>query len=259
MFSRDERLLLALSGGKDSATLLLALKQLEYNFDALFVNLGIDNFSDASEKTVREICERENIKLHVVYAKQEKQLEIGALPEKYFGKECNVCGTLKRQLFNNFSLEHGYDVLLVAHNMDDEASMLFSNNRKWDYNYLRKSFPVMPAKNGFVKRAKPLCLVRESETKAFAEEQELNIVEKTCPFSSETSRRKYEQIFAHAETLLPGFLEQYYINFLHNFSSLAFLPEEEVTLNECEQCGEFTPARLCRLCAVKEGSWRTQK
>ena len=44
LFSKDDKLLLAISGGKDSVSLAYALYKLGYNFDLLFIDLNIPNF-----------------------------------------------------------------------------------------------------------------------------------------------------------------------------------------------------------------------
>lgn len=256
MFTRKDKLLIALSGGKDSVTLLLVMRELNYTIEALYIDLGVPSFSEVSEKVVREICERENIPLHIVRAEQEKQISVQNVTQEYPSKECNICGTLKRQLFNRFALENRFDVLLVAHNLDDEAAMLFGNNRNWDFSYLRKSLPVLHGKPGFVKRAKPLCYVREEETKLYTRDLSLPVVSDSCPFSTGKSRRKYDEILEFSDERFTGFTETYYRSFLGNAALLQSLPEEQVTLQPCEECGELSATKLCRLCAVKQGLWR---
>jgi Predicted ATPase of the PP-loop superfamily implicated in cell cycle control len=70
MFSRDERILVAVSGGKDSLSLWDVLLQLGYRADGLYINLGIDGgfgYSRLSyEKVQAFMADRPGVQLHVV-------------------------------------------------------------------------------------------------------------------------------------------------------------------------------------------------
>lgn len=256
LFNRQERLLLALSGGKDSLALLWLLQNLNFRVEALHVHLGIKDFSYASLRVCQRHCRLANVPLHVVDAFEEKGLHVPSIPTQYEGKQCNICGTLKRQIFNAFALRNGFDVLLVAHNMDDEAAMLFANNKKWNYAYLKKSYPRLDAREGFVARAKPLVYCRENELRELAREQNYAAVEFACPHSEKGSRRHYNEIFSVISQKYPYYIEEYYKDFLKSYSQLAAINDEKIVLRPCAQCGELTSAVLCRLCSVKQKSWR---
>ena len=69
---------------------------------------------------------------------------------------CSACGLSKRHIFDEAAREGGYDVVVTGHNLDDEAAVLFGNTLRWDVEYLGRQLPVLPARNGFPKKAKPL-------------------------------------------------------------------------------------------------------
>jgi tRNA(Ile)-lysidine synthase TilS/MesJ len=256
MFNRSDRIAVALSGGKDSVTLLLILKELNYNVEAFFIDLGIKNFTPKSLAYVNYICDEFNIKFNVLKASDFAGFTVDETTGTYPGMQCGICGTVKRQMFNRFAAENGFDVLAVGHNMDDEAQMLLANNIKWDMDYLKKSFPVLDAKPGFVKRVKPLCYLREPDIKKFIKETGIEVLHCQCPHSAHGSRKKYSKILFFAASLFPGFIESYYLNFLKNHQKLKHVPTTEPVLSSCKSCGELSSSDLCRLCAIKQNLWR---
>lgn len=260
MFHREERLLLALSGGKDSVALLFFLKKLNFKVEALHIDLGIENFSKESWAVCRQVCDHLDVPLHYVSSAQEKSLAVDNIPVMYQGNECAICGSLKRQLFNAFALENHFDVLLVAHNMDDEAVMLFANNKNWDFSYLKKSYPLVAAQKGFVRRAKPLVYCREKELQIVGEEifsaHNFKKITSSCTYAKAGSRLRYTKIFDSIAKEYPNFLTEYYKNFLKNYSVIENIVQDNIVLQPCEQCGELTVASLCRICAVKQKKWR---
>ncbi|MCB1173602.1 MAG: adenine nucleotide alpha hydrolase family protein [Leptospiraceae bacterium] len=257
MFERSDRLLLAVSGGKDSLVLALVLKALNQPFGVLHIDLGIDPVSNESGRKVRAFCEREGIQYEIVSSQNEQGLQVDHLNTGT--KTCAVCGTIKRRIFNAYARQHGYQVLAVAHNLDDEAAMLLANNREWQFDYLQKSLPVLAAQNGFVKRVKPLCYVREADILELAESLQLDVVRSRCSYSQNGSRLKYNSILAHADQLMPGFVNRYYLSFIRQHALVQAIPAPRDTLQPCQICGQSSSAPICRLCRVERGEWARRR
>ncbi len=255
MFRREDKILVALSGGKDSLLLAYFLKQLGYSPDGLFIDLGIGNFSALSRDVVEEFSRRYGIRLHREESTAWTGFSIDRISGQYADSVCSVCGSVKRKIFNNFALKNGYDVLLTGHNMDDEARFLLSNNRKWNWAYLKKSYPVLGAKEGFIKRAKPLVYVRESQMLRAVKYIDVKPVEDPCPYSRDGNQKKYDKIFDAADDGFPDFLNDYYLNFLRNYSFLSGYADETI-LKKCSLCGDWTTSDVCKVCRVGQGNWR---
>lgn len=259
MISSKDKILLALSGGKDSIFLAYMLKKMGFDFEALFVDLEIGDYSKASQRISAEFCRQRNIPLHVVRARDRVHFSIEEKESLYPGQACSLCGSVKRKIFNEFALEKSFTVLLVAHNMDDEALFLFANNRRWDWSYLRKSLPVQEAKTGFVKRAKPLCFCREEEILLFMQDLSLEYWGGFCPYTRRHGLNRNQEILKAAESIDKDFIVQYYKNFLRNSSNFQFLPSEKVELKNCEVCGALTNGNICRVCRIAKGEWQHAK
>ena len=80
---------------------------------------------------------------------------------------CSACGLSKRHLFDKAALEGGYDAVVTGHNLDDEAAVLFGNMLRWQTDYLGRQRPVLPARNGFPRKVKPLVRLAEREMAAY--------------------------------------------------------------------------------------------
>src|SRR5687768_18498667 len=140
MFARDEKILVAVSGGKDSLGLWDILVRLGYQADGLYLGLGIDGrrspngegigYSLESQHLSEKFAAQHNLKLHVVDIEKEYGQPIPVLAEishRAPGKPCAVCGLTKRHEMNRIARDLGYAVLATGHNLDDEAAVLFGN------------------------------------------------------------------------------------------------------------------------------------
>ncbi|MDQ7030733.1 MAG: tRNA 2-thiocytidine biosynthesis TtcA family protein [Ardenticatenia bacterium] len=148
MFRRDEPVLVAVSGGKDSLALWDVLLELGYRADGFYLRLGIDEgigYSDASYEKIKQfVAQHPGTRLHVVDAKAtygETIPEVARRVRRGRGKPCSVCGLIKRHEMNRVAYELGYPVLATGHNLDDEAAVLFSNTLHWQVGYLARQYP----------------------------------------------------------------------------------------------------------------------
>ncbi|HVM66462.1 MAG TPA: tRNA(Ile)-lysidine synthetase, partial [Acidimicrobiales bacterium] len=148
MLERGERVLVAVSGGKDSLGLWDLLLELGYNAEGLYVGLGIGGYSASSAEHARAFAARRGARLVEVDLPTDYGYDIptGAVAARR--APCSACGLSKRHLFNAAALEGGYDVVATGHNLDDEAAVLFGNVLRWNTDYLGRQLPVLPAEAG---------------------------------------------------------------------------------------------------------------
>ncbi|HET9907088.1 MAG TPA: arginosuccinate synthase, partial [Anaerolineales bacterium] len=116
MFTRDQRILVAVSGGKDSLGLWDILIRLGYQADGLYLGLGIDggiDYSHESQRLTETFADQHNLKLHIVDIEKEYGEPIPVLSQishRGYGKPCAVCGLTKRHEMNRIARDLGYDV-----------------------------------------------------------------------------------------------------------------------------------------------------
>src|SRR5512135_2147655 len=163
MFGPDEKVLVAVSGGKDSLSLWDILWRLGYQADGLYIGLGIDeglHYSDESHRLAEKFAAGRGLTLRVVDVEREYGHAIPVLAEKTHrgqDKPCAVCGLTKRHEMNRIARDLGYDVLATGHNLDDEAATLFGNTLTWSGEFLLRQGPVLSESDGLARKVKPLC------------------------------------------------------------------------------------------------------
>ncbi len=74
-------------------------------------------------------------------------------------------------------------MLVTGHNLDDEAAVLFGNTLRWDVEYLARQLPVLPARDGFPKKVKPLVRLTERETAAWCIVRGIDYLVDECPMA----------------------------------------------------------------------------
>ncbi len=257
MFNRHERILVAVSGGKDSLALWDVLWQLGYQVDGLYINLGINAdlaYSDLSQEHALAFASARELKLITVNVKQqfgESIPEIAGRERRGQGKTCSICGLVKRHIFNQTAMEYGYDALLTAHNLDDEVAVLLANTLDWSLNRLARGLPVLPAGSGFARKAKPFCRFYERETAAYTFLREIQYIAQECPYAAGSKQLYYKQDLNRWEDEMPGTKLRYYLNYLSALNEGAFPQRqegpEELAKQRCPVCGQ--PTITCGLCA----------
>jgi uncharacterized protein (TIGR00269 family) len=284
MFTHDERILVAVSGGKDSLSLWDVLLRLGYQADGLYIGLGIDGDVDYSNQS-HEMCEKflENLEsqisnvhvtaddgpqtadtqypipqLHVVDVGKlygETIPEVASRTMRGRGKPCSVCGLIKRHVMNRVARDGGYDVLATGHNLDDEVAVLFGNTLTWNAGYLARQAPVLPAdKPGLARKVKPFCRFYERETAAYALVRGIEYIYDECPFAEGSTSIEHKELLNQMEKDSPGTKLQFYLNFLRAREQGLFAEQvTRVELNACEKCGQPTSAPgLCAFCRLWE-------
>jgi tRNA-5-methyluridine54 2-sulfurtransferase len=262
MFTREEKILVAVSGGKDSLSLWDILMRLGYQADGLYLGLGIDGrigYSGESQRLSEKFADKNNLKLHVVDIEKEYGQSIPVLSEishRGHGKPCAVCGLAKRHEMNRIARDLGYDVLATGHNLDDEAAVLFGNTLSWSSEYLLRQGPVLPEANGLARKVKPLCRFYEREMTAYALARSIEYIYDECPFAEGSKQIFYKEALNQLETARPGAKLTFYLRFLEARKSGELFIEKNIkrdVLHACLNCGQATSAPgLCSFCRMIE-------
>ncbi|MBC8332355.1 MAG: adenine nucleotide alpha hydrolase family protein [Anaerolineae bacterium] len=260
MFSRADKVLVAVSGGKDSLALWDILNEAGYQADGLYIGLGIEGEQNYSERSLRfsqRFAEARGLKLHTVDIQREYGSSIPEIAErtpKGDEKPCAVCGVSKRNIMNRVARQHGYDVLATGHNLDDEAAVLFSNTMHWLGNYLQRQSPVLEAAHpGLVRKVKPLFRFYERETAAYALLRGIDYIYEECPFSVGAKSIYYKEILNRMEADRPGAKLIFYLSFLRARETGLFAEPQRTTgeLSTCPNCGQPTASPdLCAFCRM---------
>lgn len=261
MFTHEDRVLIAVSGGKDSLALWDVLNRLGYQTAGFYVNLGIDDetaYSSKSYQLAVDFAQKYNLKLHAFQVDKTYGAtipEMAALSRRSKNKTCSICGLVKRHSFNKFAMENGFSVFVTGHNLDDEVAVLYNNTLSWQLDFLRRQAPVLPAKPGLLKKAKPFCRFYERETAAYALLRGIEYIEEECPYADGSTTIAIKTILNQLEHNHAGTKLAFYLKFLKAKPELfpqlgeSLVPQD--LLFTCPGCQQPTPKEgdcaFCRL------------
>lgn len=255
LFREEDKILVGVSGGKDSLNTSYILNKLGYNVEGLYIDLGIEGYSERSKEKVLNFTNKFNLKIHIYEVKKDFGMGITEIAKTLKRKPCSVCGVIKRYILNKFAYENGFSVLATGHNLDDEVATLFSNVLSWQEGYLARQNILLPEKNEkLVKKVKPLALISERESAAYAILKGIDYIKEECPNAHGATSIFYKNIINQIERKAPSTKLRFYLEFIRRgrkFFENA-LKENEEQLKPCEICGYPTTRKICQYCTIKE-------
>ncbi|MFA4646884.1 TIGR00269 family protein [Pyrococcus kukulkanii] len=245
LLQKDENVLVAVSGGKDSAVTAYVLNKLGYNIECLHINLGIGEYSEKSEEFAKKQCDLIGAPLHIVRIKEILGYGIGEVKTRR--PPCSYCGLTKRYIMNKFAYDNGFDVIATGHNLDDEASFLLNNILHWNTEYLAKGGPLLPGEGKFVKKVKPLYELTEREVVAYALAVGLEYIVEECPHAKGATTLDMKAILNELEEKRPGTKFMFVRGYLKK-RELFEIEVERKELRECKVCGMPSSGEICAFC-----------
>jgi uncharacterized protein (TIGR00269 family) len=251
MFTDTDRVLVAVSGGKDSLALWDVLLEEGYEPDGLYLGLGIGEYSDRSYERTREFARDRGATLRTVDLTQAYGFDIPIASRKGARSSCAVCGLSKRYIFNKEARDGGYDVIATGHNLDDEAATLLGNTLRWNVDYIARQSPVLPAEPGLVRKVKPLHRLSELETAAYAFLRGIDYVVEECPLVAGNTQLRYKEAMNAIESRSPGTKAQFFLGYLDRGMPIFRRAERDVALVACTNCGQPTTGTFCAFCRAK--------
>ena len=250
MFGRDDKLLVAVSGGKDSLALWDVLTELGYRADGLYVDLGIGEYSGISRELTEQFAAAKGLTLQVIPLQEQYGYSIDLVAQQTGRAPCSGCGLTKRYLFNRWAAERGYDVVATGHNLDDEAATLLGNVLHWQTSYLARQAPVLEAEDaGLVKKVKPLYRLSEHETGSYAVIRGIDYVVEECPNAVGARSLLYKEALNVLEARSPGTKQAFLLGFLEK-GRAGFSDANEHELRPCIECEQPTTTERCAFCRL---------
>ncbi|MCD6409327.1 MAG: TIGR00269 family protein [Candidatus Verstraetearchaeota archaeon] len=255
MLRGARRVVLAISGGKDSAAMAHVMvnffKGLE--FVGLHIDLGIPSYSDASLRAAKNLAKLLGLPLVIVPLRDNYGFtieELHAHRRALLRPICSICGMVKRYILNAETLALRANVLAVGHNLDDEFSVALHNMSLGDFEALRKGGPVLPEENGFARRIKPLYESYESEARLYAQILKLPSTTVKCPYSKGATTTRMKEATRRLEELYPGFKLRFMRFYVKKLKPL-LVERAEGVISRCAICGMPTSGTICSFCRLR--------
>ena len=256
MLEYNDHVAVAVSGGKDSLTLLNLLMKLEGRFPrttvtAVSVDEGIDGYRDEALDLARKACDRLGVRQLVVSYRELFGTTTDEIAGMKLGQTpCSYCGVFRRKAINKAAAMVGATKIATAHNLDDEVQTILLNMLHGDPLRIVRSGPVLRDPRGkFLPRIKPLAEIPEKEIVLYAYLTGTEFQSIACPHGHEALRNDIRSFLNQMDLKHPGskFTLQKSAEKLRTLLA-AETPLAE--LQECERCGDPTPHELCEACLM---------
>ena len=250
MFTPDETVMVAVSGGKDSLALWDVLIEEGYRTVGLYLDLGIFDYSRESREKCEAFAAARGQQLLVESVESAMGAPIPEVQKATRRPTCAACGLSKRYLINRAALTHGFPVVATGHNLDDEAATLFGSVMHWQTEALPRQSPALPSTHPkLVRRVKPLYRLAERETAAYAFLRRIDYIVEECPFAEGATSLAHKEVLNRLEAASPGAKHNFLFGFLER-ARPAFDRPEAVRLAECAACGQVTTGEVCAFCKL---------
>jgi len=252
MFGRDDHILVAVSGGKDSLALWDVLIALGYRTTGLYLGLGIGGYSDRSKAMVEAFSSARDLPLIVrTLADEGPGLAVPDVAASTRRVPCAACGAMKRHFFDAAAHEGRFDVLATGHNLDDEAARLLGNVLRWQRDHLARQRPVLePTHPKFVRKVKPFYLLSEYETAVYTFMRGIEYVVEECPNAAGATQLVYKDALNRLEASSPGTKQAFVKEFVRSAQALFANDVARDTPGECQACGMPAFGALCSFCSL---------
>ena len=263
------RILVAVSGGKDSAVLLSMMsdiigKRRDVELIAGCVDEGIAGYRDPSLECARKHSGELDIRFETLSYKEmgfgemdevvQLMPMIGEMHSEAKGlMPCSFCGVFRRQGLNSLAEKVGADVMALGHNLDDMAQSVLMNMQKGEVDRSVRLAPHTHSPiEGIVPRIVPLRWIPEREIHAHAISKGLPIHHGECPHAPGAMRQQSRSIIAQMESLTPGARHGllHSLDQIRSLHSLA-IPDSKHDVNLCSECGEITSRDICQSCTMR--------
>lgn len=264
LINKNERIGVAVSGGKDSLTVLYLVNKFMQKHHlrrpiAVSIDEGIKGYRTVTLKKVKTFCKRESIPLKIISYKKQYKNTLDEFIEKIKNKKlnihsCNVCGVLRRQTLNKTAKELKLDKLITGHNLDDESQTILMNFLKGNKDILPRQGIIteMGRKKGksFVKRVKPLYFLTDKEVRLYTYLKGFDIEYTECPYAEESYRNDVEKLLNNFEDKYKGTKNAIANTFLSILPKIKQISDTEI--NTCKVCGEPANKEICKACELLE-------
>jgi uncharacterized protein (TIGR00269 family) len=259
LIEKGDRVMAAVSGGKDSTVMLYLLKKFGYDVEAVTVDAHIGCYSEENVKNIRQFCDQLGVKLFVASFNKNYGNSVcyitSVLQEgnKNLGT-CTVCGVLRRRLLNKSAREVGATKVALGHNADDEVQAFLMNifRNRQSLNARLGPMPGVIKYKGFVPRIKPLYFATEDDITYYSKAKGFPVAYGECPCSTKSYRYFIKQFVKEAEKEYPQLKENTLKYLISKLPKLRAQYKGTTTPKECVACGEPSATQFCRSCALLE-------
>jgi len=266
LVDKGDKVLMALSGGKDSVVALHILNSLQerniIDLTAVTIDEGIVGYREEGIKIAQENTQHLGVKHRIVTFKEYFGRTLDEMMSKNRNNNeeqtesrhaCTYCGVFRRWILNRVAQEEGATKIATGHNLDDETQSILMNYLEGNLNNLIRIGPKSESKNEkFTIKIKPLREIPEKEVALFAVAADLKVHLAGCPYAGDSFRGEVGRFIKELTENHPTIM----YSTLRGFDRIKPAIKRELTTKEstviCKRCGEPSAVELCKACTFLE-------
>ncbi|MFB5645932.1 MAG: TIGR00269 family protein [Nitrosopumilaceae archaeon] len=253
MIKNKDIVCVAVSGGKDSLTLLHILDKMSktHNFQIKVITIdeGIPGYRNEALEIVKNFCSKLQLEFKTFSYKELFDLTIDEaihIRKNEKTSSCSICGTLRRRAIDHAAAETGANVIATAHNLDDTLQTFLINLMSGDTTKIGWMDPDTSDKS--LRKIKPFCEIYESEIVFYAFTNEIPFQSEPCPHMNEGIRTEIREFLNSLEDQHVGIKNNLYNSVLRISQNLKTESFKET--NSCKNCGNKCTGEICSVCKM---------
>jgi len=274
MLRRGERVGVAVSGGKDSLSLLKILHELNAGpsssgrseLVALTVDEGVKGYRDEAIEHARGLCDELGVEQVTVSYSDLFGFSLDQALDWKDDRElssCSMCGVFRRRAIDEAAVRAKVDVVATAHNLDDYVQTFMMNLLHGDVERLAWLDPSTYDADFPVRRVKPLTEVYEEEVALYAFLSKIPFQSASCPYMHEGLRSEVRDYLNELESKHPGMKNVLMASALGVTSRLSKDGRSDgagaKTTVPCAKCGKPSSKGVCGVCRMTQIVWQHTK
>ena len=258
LLDKGDKVLVALSGGKDSVTTLEILNSFRerniIDICAVTVDEGIANYRQEGVDIAIRHAQRLGIEHKVVSLKDEYGITLDEIMQKENHRgSCTYCGVFRRTVINKAAREMNATKIATGHNLDDEVQAIMMNYLEGNTDNLTKLGAKTESQaEEFTVKIKPLREIPEREIGLYVVAKELEVHFDSCPYAMQSFRGEVSE---HINQLTEKHPTIKYST-LRGYDKIKSMLKDEIKKDyahgRCSRCGEPASNELCKACSFLE-------
>ncbi len=261
LIQKGDKVLIALSGGKDSVLALHILNSLRnrriIDLVAVTIDEGIKGYREEGVRIAAENAEALGVQHKILSFKECIGRTLDEIMHDSNDRNaCTYCGVFRRWILNQVAREEGATKIATGHNLDDETQSILMNYLEGNiHNLTRIGVKTESKYEGFTVKIKPLREIPEKEIATYVLAADLPVHLSGCPYSRDSFRAKIGTFLKEISNEHPTIM----YSTLRGFDKIKPVIKEKfsqkVPLSVCQECGEPSAGKICKACGFRL-SWK---